>query len=148
MADSFLILMLVAVLRTPSIHSPSKFLLCSLTLSDLLVGVVVQSLYLAAFFERNHSVLNASRTMSFIASGASLFTMTATAGDRFLALHLHLLYAALMTTSHYKSLTIGDPQDCCRHVIKLRFPDNVRTKKSNRKNRAICPKRRQEIVYL
>ena len=109
MADSFLILMLVAVLRTPSIHSPSKFLLCSLTLSDLLVGVVVQSLYLAAFFERNHSVLNASRTMSFIASGASLFTMTATAGDRFLALHHHLLYTALMTTSHYKSLTIGDP---------------------------------------
>ena len=103
MADSFLILMLVAVLRTPSIHSPSKFLLCSLTLSDLLVGVVVQSLYLAAFFERNHSVLNASRTMSFIASGASLFTMTATAGDRFLALHHHLLYTALMTlviTSH------------------------------------------------
>ena len=31
-----------------------------------------------------------------------------------------MLYAALMTTSHYKSLTIGDPQDCCCHVIKLR----------------------------
>ena len=75
------ILMLVAVLRTSSIHSPSKFVLCSLTLSDLLVGVIVQPLYLAAFFERNHHVLNASRTMSF-----SLFTMTATAVDRFLAL--------------------------------------------------------------
>ncbi|CAH3113776.1 unnamed protein product, partial [Pocillopora meandrina] len=73
------ILLLVAVLRTPSIRSPSTILLCSLALSDLLVGVVVQSLYLAAFLKRNHSVLNASRTLSFIASGASLFTMTAIA---------------------------------------------------------------------
>ena len=65
------ILLLVAILRTPSIRSPSTILLCSLALSDLLVGVVVQSLYLAAFLKRNHSLLNASRTLSFIASGAS-----------------------------------------------------------------------------
>ena len=60
------ILLLVAVLRTPSIRSPSTILLCSLALSDLLVGVVVQSLYLAAFLKRNHSVLNASRTLSLL----------------------------------------------------------------------------------
>ena len=96
------ILVLVAISRTPSIRSPSKILLCSLALSDLLVGVVVQPLYLAAFLKRNHSVLNASRTMSFIASGASLFTMTAIAVDRFLALHYHMRYAALMTTSRAK----------------------------------------------
>ena len=88
------ILLLVAVLRTPS--------LCSLALSDLLVGVVVQSPYLAAFLKRNHSVPNASRTLSFIASGASLFTMTAIAADRFLALHYHMRYAALMTTCRAK----------------------------------------------
>ena len=40
--------------------------------------------------------------MSFIASGASLFTMTAIAVDRFLALHYHMRYAALMTTSRAK----------------------------------------------
>ena len=96
------ILLLVAVLRTPSISSPSTILLCSLALSDLLVGVVVQSLYLAAFLKRNHSLLNASRTLSFIASGASLFTMTAIAADRFLALHYHMRYAALMTTCRAK----------------------------------------------
>ena len=70
------ILVLVAISRTPSIRSPSTILLCSLALSDLFAGVVVQPLYLAAFFKKNHSVLNPSRTMSFIASGASLCTST------------------------------------------------------------------------
>ena len=95
------ILVLVVISRTPSIRSPSKILLCSLALSDLLVGVVVQPLYLAAFLKRNHSVLNSSTT-SFIASGASLFTMTAIAVNRFLALHDHIRYAALMTRSRAK----------------------------------------------
>ena len=72
-----------------------------MTLSDLLVGVIVQPLYLAAFLKRNHSVLNSSTT-SFIASGASLFTMTAIAVNRFLALHDYIRYAALMTRSRAK----------------------------------------------
>lgn len=92
-------LVLVAILRTPWIRSPSTIFLCSLAVSDLLVGLAVQPLYLASFLTRNHSTLNASRTMSFIASGASLFTMTAIAVDRFLALHYHMRYAVLMTTS-------------------------------------------------
>ena len=70
------ILVLVAISRTPSIRSPSTILLCSLALSDLFAGVVVQPLYLAAFFKKNRSVLNPSRTMSFIAIGASLCTST------------------------------------------------------------------------
>ena len=46
-------------------------------------------------------MLNSSTT-SFIASGASLFTMTAIAVNRFLALHDHIRYAALMTRSRAK----------------------------------------------
>ena len=94
------VLVLVAVLRTPSIRS-CTILLWRLTLSDLPVGVIVQPLYLAAFLRRNHSVLNSSTT-SFITSGASLFTMTAIAVNRFLALHDHIRYAALMTRSRAK----------------------------------------------
>ena len=94
------VLVLVAVLRTPSIRS-CTILLWRLTLSDLLVGVIVQPLYLATFLKRNRSVLNSSTT-SFIASGASLFTMTAIAVNRFLALHDHIRYAALMTRSRAK----------------------------------------------
>ena len=40
-------LVLAAVIRTPSIHSPSMNLLCSLAVSDLLVGLLVQSLNIA-----------------------------------------------------------------------------------------------------
>ncbi len=39
-------LVLAAILRTPSLRSPSFILLCSLTVSDVLVGFVVQPLYI------------------------------------------------------------------------------------------------------
>ena len=40
-------LVLAGVIRTPSIHSPSMNFLCSLAVSDLLVGLLVQPLYIA-----------------------------------------------------------------------------------------------------
>ena len=41
-------LVLVAILRTPSLRSPSVIFLCNLAVSDLLVGLVVQPVYVAA----------------------------------------------------------------------------------------------------
>jgi len=40
-------LVLAAILRTPSIRSASMIMLCSLAVSDLLVGFVAQPLYIA-----------------------------------------------------------------------------------------------------
>ena len=40
-------LVLVAILRTPSIRSPSVIFLCNLAVSDLLVGWVAQPAYIA-----------------------------------------------------------------------------------------------------
>ena len=45
------------ILTTPSLRSPSTILLCSLALSDLLVGLVVQPLYIAGQFK----IYNGSR---------------------------------------------------------------------------------------
>ena len=93
-------LVLVAILRTPSIRSPSVIFLCNLAVSDLLVGLVVQPVYVAAEIARTVRALSqAAETVGFAGCGVSLATMTAITVDRFLALHYHLQYPNLMTTS-------------------------------------------------
>ena len=102
-------LVLVAILRTPSIRSPSVIFLCNLAVSDLLVGWVVQPAYIAEKIVRTISALpKAVRAMGIAGCGVSLWTMTAITVDRFLALHYHLQYPNLMTTSRaiYTIVTI------------------------------------------
>ena len=102
-------LVLVAILKTPSIRSPSVIFLCSLAVSDLLVGLVVQPAYIAEQIVRTVSALQEAVTaMGFAGCGVSLWTMTAITVDRFLALHYHLQYPNLMTTSRaiYTIITI------------------------------------------
>ena len=102
-------LLLVAIMRTPSIRSPSVIFLCSLAVSDLLVGLVVQPAYIAEQIVRTVSALQEAVTaMGFAGCGVSLWTMTAITVDRFLALHYHLQYPNLMTTSRaiYTIITI------------------------------------------
>ena len=102
-------LVLVAILRTPSIRSPSVIFLCNLAVSDLLVGLVVQPAYIAEQIVRTVSALpKAVRAMEFAGCSVSLWTMTAITVDRFLALHYHLQYPNLMTTSRaiYTIITI------------------------------------------
>ena len=102
-------LVLVTILRTPSIRSPSVIFLCNLAVADLLVGLVVQPAYIAEQIVRTVSALpKAVRAMGFAGCGVSLWTMTAITVDRFLALHYHLQYPNLMTTSRaiYTIITI------------------------------------------
>ena len=94
-------LVLAAILRTPSLRSvPSTIFLCSLAITDFLVGLVVQPVYIAN--ELHHStggpLVKVERFMSFFLCGVSLKTITAISVDRFLALHYHVTYANLMTT--------------------------------------------------
>ena len=102
-------LLLVAIMRTPSIRSPSVIFLCSLAVSDLLVGLVVQPVYIVEQMVKTVPKLQeAIRGMGFAGCGVSLWTMTAITVDRFLALHYHLQYPNLMTTSRaiYTIITI------------------------------------------
>ena len=101
-------LVLVAILKTPSIRSPSVIFLCSLAVSDLLVGLVAQPVYIAAGIARTVRYFQAADTVGFAGCGVSLATMTAITVDRFLALHYHLQYPNLMTTSRaiYTIITI------------------------------------------
>ena len=101
-------LVLVTILRTPSLRSPSVIFLCSLAVSDLLVGLVAQPVYIAAEIARTVRYFQAADTVGFAGCGVSLATMTAITVDRFLALHYHLQYPNLMTTSRaiYTIVTI------------------------------------------
>ena len=90
-------LVLAAISRTPQLRSPSAILLCSLAISDLLVGFVVQPLYIATELTENDFLYKVVNILSFCACGVSLATMTAISVDRFLALHYHMRYPNLMT---------------------------------------------------
>ena len=102
-------LVLVSILKTPSLRSPSVIFLCNLAVSDLLVGLVVQPVYIVEQMVKTVPKLQeAVRGMGFAGCGVSLWTMTAITVDRFLALHYHLQYPNLMTTSRaiYTIVTI------------------------------------------
>lgn len=101
-------LVLAAILRTSSLRSPNTVLLCSLAASDLLVGLVLQPVYIAAYLTKSVYMQKSMATIAFAACGVSLFTITAITVDRFLVLHYHLRYPNLMTTSRavYISATL------------------------------------------
>ncbi|XP_078344373.1 melanocyte-stimulating hormone receptor-like [Oculina patagonica] len=91
-------LVLAAILRTPSLRLPSFILLCSLAVSDLLVGLVVQPIYIVTRLTGNDALLQVLTIIALSACGVSLSTMTTISVDRFLALHYHMRYPNLMTT--------------------------------------------------
>ena len=95
-------LVLTAVLRTSSLRSaPSIVFLCSLAVSDLLVGLVAQPVYISnalIYSDSSPALKQATEVMMFfLACGVSLSTMTAISVDRFLALRYHMRYSCLMT---------------------------------------------------
>ena len=90
-------LVLAAILTTPSLRSPSVMLLCSLAVSDLLVGLVVQPVYFAYLQTGEDFLYQPLTVMAFSACCVSLCTITAVSVDRFLALHYHMRYSNLMT---------------------------------------------------
>ena len=94
-------LMLFAILRTPSLRSlPWNIFLRSLAITDFLVGLVVQPVYIANRLHHStgRTLAIVEDLMSFFLCGVSLKTITTISVDRFLALHYHVTYANLMTT--------------------------------------------------
>ena len=90
-------LVLTAILRTPSLRSPSTILLCALAVSDFLVGLIVQPVYIPTKLTANGSLLKTLYVMVPSACGGSILIMTLISVDRFLALHYHMRYPHLMT---------------------------------------------------
>ena len=89
------VLVLAAVWRNPSLHTPSTILLCSLAVSDLFVGFLVLPVRIAArvINSGSSSISRLSQAILFLIiqlCGVSLETMTAISVDRYLALRYHM----------------------------------------------------------
>ena len=103
-------LVLVALLRTPSIRSTSMIMLGSLAVSDLLVGIISQPLFIAdelkSLTTQEPLLYRISAMIGFFVGGVSLSIITAISVDRFLALHYHMRYAVIVTKTRVK-YTVG-----------------------------------------
>lgn len=99
-------LIIIALQKVSSIHSPTKLLFQNQAVTDLCVGLLVQPLHastiIMAFTARidpntEYYVVKAYQFVNFIASGASLISPTAISIDRLLALRLGLRYRHIVT---------------------------------------------------
>lgn len=99
---------LIAIWKTPSLHSPSNILLCCLGLTDFLTGLVTQpsvvaelSARIAGDYETYCLAYLVNYFPCYILSGMSFLTLTLISLDRFLALQLHLRYQEIITIQRY-----------------------------------------------
>ena len=99
-------LVLAAIVRTPSLRATHMIMLCSLAVSDFLVGVIAQPLYIAEQLTKDRLAHHISVIMGYSLCGVSFLTITAITVDRFLALHYHMRYATLVTESRVKYILI------------------------------------------
>ena len=100
-------LVLAAIIRTSSIRStPHMIMLCSLAVSDFLVGLIAQPVYIAKEVTKEELLNNLVVTVAFSVCVVSVLTMTTLSVDRFLALHYHMRYATLVTESRVKCLVV------------------------------------------
>ena len=110
-------LVLHAVWKTPTLRSPSMFLLCGLALSDLAVGVVVQPLFitndLIALYPQSGTpihvplFLNIYNMLGFSFCGISLCTVAAISVDRLMAIQRSLQYPSIVTIPRVTRLLIA-----------------------------------------
>ena len=99
------ILVFSAVRHSPSIRLPSKLLLCSLVLTDIGVGLVVQPLFVTFLVTKVNDSLASSclfiKSSGFagaMLSAVSLWTMAAISLDRYIALFFHFKHHEIVTT--------------------------------------------------
>ena len=98
-------LVLVAIWRTTTLHSPATMLLSNLALTDLAVGLLAQPMlvfnYLVKWRSTFASIYPITRDiyniMGYCLCGASFLTVTAISLDRMIALNYHLKYNTLVT---------------------------------------------------
>ena len=90
-------LVLAAIIRTPSVCSISMAMLCSLAVSDLLVGLIVQPVFIANELTTGYSIERLYNVAAFVLCGVSLFTMTAISVDRYIALRYPMRYQTDIT---------------------------------------------------
>ena len=108
-------LVIAAVWKTPSLRYPSILFLCNLALSDVIVGLVVEPLFITVELLKLHGYPkgdNCRLHTAFITIGrlvgeVSFATVTLTSVDRFLAIHYPLRYDTIVTNSRAYFIVIS-----------------------------------------
>ena len=107
-------LVIVSILTTPALVTPSYLLLVSLAFTDLLVGLLGQPLQSAmVLYYRNEDlntycyIRSASSAVMVLAAAASILTVTAIAVDRYLAIRLKIQYRSVVTVSRVKRILVA-----------------------------------------
>ena len=108
-------LVLHAVWKTPTLRSPSMLLLCSLALSDLEVGAVVQPLLIAtdliAVYSQSERLkrifLSVYNIFGYSLCGVSLCTVAAISVDRLIAIQKSLQYSSLVTIPRIRRILVA-----------------------------------------
>ncbi|XP_031565749.1 adenosine receptor A2b-like [Actinia tenebrosa] len=104
-------LVIVAILTTSSLRTPSYLLLTSLAFSDLVIGILGQSLLammIFSFFSKHAElccyVLMTCYVILSWTSWSSLFTITAISVDRYLAVRLKMRYKTFVTVTRIRRI--------------------------------------------
>ena len=107
-------LILVALRKDTSIHSPSKLLYRNLAITDLCVGIIVEPLYVAhwtSVVKKRWDICYYAYLIAYFPSvtmcSVSLITLTAISVDRLLALLLGLRYRQVVTLRRTCLIAIG-----------------------------------------
>lgn len=107
------ILILYTLYKASSLHFPSKAILCSLAMSDLGVGAIVQPLFVAYRWVQIDGNISKNCTAGIVFhiegshfSAVSFLTMTAISLDRLLALLLRLRYHSIFTLKRVSILLL------------------------------------------
>ena len=110
-------LVLHAMWKTPTLRSPTMFLLCGLALSDLAVGAVVQPLFIANDLIALHPrsgrpihvplFLNIYNMLGFSLCGISLCTVATISVDRLTAIQKPLQYPSIVTIPRVSRLLVA-----------------------------------------
>ena len=97
-------LVLIAIWKTRSLHSPSNILLSGLALCDLGVGLIAQPswiILMIAELQGSEHLLSIACEFNWLSANfllaVSFLTLTAISVDRFVAIKLHLRYYQLVT---------------------------------------------------
>ena len=93
------VIVLVAIIKASSLRSPCFVLLCSLAVSDLVVGFMAQPLYITSELTKSHLIKLLAESIAYATCGFSLCILTAISVDRFVALYYHMRYTTLVTSS-------------------------------------------------
>ncbi|XP_020917754.1 G-protein coupled receptor 12-like [Exaiptasia diaphana] len=104
------LLIIVTLIKTPSLRTPSNILILNLSITDFGVGALVQPVYSIVIFAHMNKVLLRSQfvlnPVTMILSCASLLTITVITVDRFLALLLSLRYQEIVTKRRTSKVVI------------------------------------------